>query len=70
MRYVCTSKNAVVRAVMAHMFIERAYRENHLNEIYNMNDVLKDLDPNNIIDGFIKNYEERVLVEEVINETN
>lgn len=70
MKYVCTSKNAVMRAVMAHMVLKRAYVEHRLNEISNMSDILKDLDPENIIDGFIKNCEERKLEEEITNETN
>ena len=54
MKFVSTSKSAVVRAVMAHIFLKDAVKDNRLNEISNMNDVLDALDPTKVIDGFIE----------------
>lgn len=54
MKFVSTSKSVVLRAVMAHMFLERAVVEKRLNEVSNMADVLDALNPNKVIDGFLE----------------
>ena len=43
-----------MRAFMAHIFLKGAVKENRLNEISNINDVVDALDPVKVIDGFIK----------------
>ena len=54
MKFVSTSKSAVVRAVMAHIFLTDAAKDNRLNDISNIDDVLEALDPTKVIDGFIE----------------
>ncbi len=54
MKFVSTSESPVMRAFMAHIFLKGAVKENRLNEISNINDVVDALDPVKVIDGFIK----------------
>ena len=39
---------------MAHIFLTDAAKDNRLNDISNIDDVLEALDPTKVIDGFIE----------------
>lgn len=54
MKFVSTSKSALMRANMAYIFLERMAKEHRLNEISNFDEVLEALNPINVIDGFLE----------------
>ena len=54
MKFVSTSKSALMRANMAYIFLERMAKEHRLNEISNFYEVLEALNPINVIDGFLE----------------
>ena len=53
MKFVCNIKKQTTRAVIAHMFLKRAYDEHRLNEISNMEDVIEALNPSNVLDEIL-----------------
>lgn len=57
MKFVSTSQSALIRASMAHMFLERAYQEKRLNDISNMDEVLKALDPHEVFEEIFSKVE-------------
>ena len=50
MRFVCSNKDAFIKAKMAHMFLIRAYEAKQLGSVVNMDEVIESLDPTKLIE--------------------
>ena len=50
MRFVCSSKDVNIRALMAHSFLKKAYEQKQLDSVVNMNEVIDALEPSKLID--------------------
>ncbi|MBE6133969.1 MAG: hypothetical protein E7178_04815 [Erysipelotrichaceae bacterium] len=64
MRFICNSKDETTRAIMAHMFLQKAYDSKQLNSVVNMEEVIEALNPEHVINKCFDIVHEALIGEE------
>ena len=58
MRFVCKLEDTIEKALMAHIFLTRMVKENRIQEVCNMDEVIAALDPIRIVEAFVNEIKE------------
>ena len=53
MRFVCKLEDPVRKALMAHIFLTRMVKENRIQEVSNMDEVVEALNPITVVEAFV-----------------